>query len=338
MKPILEVKDLSTTFDLTKELRVTAVDKLSFSLLKGQTLGIVGESGSGKSVTALSILRLLPKPMGQSTGEILLDGENILSLKTEDMLKIRGFKVSMIFQEPMTALNPVHTIGEQLMETYFLHFPKMSRSEAFEKSVDILTQVGIPAPEKRINEYPHQLSGGMRQRVVIAIALSCEPDILIADEPTTALDVTIQAQILDLMRELQAKNNMSIIFITHDLGVVAEMCDEVLVMYAGRAVEQAPVHELFAKPSHPYTLALLESIPRFDLEHKSRLKTIEGMVPALVDLPVGCRFGPRSTFDHPESAYLERPAMKQISDNHFIEWCESCQEGLNNKAQEPANA
>ena len=266
--------------------------------------------------------------MGQSTGEILLEGKNLLDLEVTDMLKIRGYKISMIFQEPMTALNPVHTIGQQLMETYFLHFPNMSKAEAFEKSLEILTQVGIPAPEKRIHEYPHQLSGGMRQRVVIAIALSCEPDILIADEPTTALDVTIQAQILDLMRELQRKNNMSIIFITHDLGVVAEMCDEVLVMYAGRSVEQAPVNELFANPQHPYTQALLDSIPRLDHPHKSQLKTIEGMVPALVDLPEGCRFGPRSGFDHNDSDYAQRPPFKKIAPHHFIEWCESCQAGL----------
>lgn len=327
---ILEVKDLSTTFDIEVGT-VTAVDKVSFSVEKGKTLGIVGESGSGKSVTSLSIMRLLPVPMGKSQGQILLEGKNILDSSPEDMLNIRGNKISMIFQEPMTALNPVHTIGQQLTETYFLHYPDMSKEEAFNKSVEMLEKVGIPAPEKRIHEYPHQLSGGMRQRVVIAIALSCEPDILIADEPTTALDVTIQAQILDLMRELQKKNGMSIVFITHDLGVVAEMCDDVAVMYAGRVVEQAKVDELFAKPRHPYTHALLESIPRFEFERKSKLQTIEGMVPALADLPDGCRFGPRSTFEHKEESYKVRPPMKKISESHFVEWCECCQKGLEKK-------
>ena len=326
----LEVKDLSTTFDV--ELgTVTAVDKVSFSLEKGKTLGIVGESGSGKSVTSLSIMRLLPVPMGKSTGQILFEGTDILSLPVQEMLKIRGFKISMIFQEPMTALNPVHTIGQQLVETFLIHYPDMTKEEAFNKSVDMLRKVGIPAPEKRINEYPHQLSGGMRQRVVIAIALSCEPDILIADEPTTALDVTIQAQILDLMRELQEKNGMSILFITHDLGVVAEMCDDVVVMYAGRVVEKASAKALFASPRHPYTHALLDSIPRLESKRKEKLHTIEGMVPALADLPEGCRFGPRSTYEHKDSDYEIRPEMREIAPGHWVEWCESCQKGL--KAQ-----
>jgi len=326
----LEVKNLSTTFD-TEIGTVTAVDKVSFSLEKGKTLGIVGESGSGKSVTSLSLMRLLPVPIGKSTGQVLLEGNDILALPVQDMLKIRGYKISMIFQEPMTALNPVHTIGHQLMETFHLHFPKMSKEETFDKSVEMLEKVGIPAPEKRIHEYPHQLSGGMRQRVVIAIALSCEPDILIADEPTTALDVTIQAQILELMRELQKKNGMSIIFITHDLGVVAEMCDDVVVMYAGRVVEQACVESIFATPRHPYTHALLDSIPKLDGERKSKLDTIEGMVPALSELPEGCRFGPRSGFEHKEESYKVRPEMKEIAPNHWVEWCECCQKGL--KAQ-----
>lgn len=326
----LEVKNLSTTFDIEVGT-VTAVDKVSFSLEKGKTLGIVGESGSGKSVTSLSIMRLLPVPMGKSSGEILLNGTDILKLPVEEMLRIRGFKISMIFQEPMTALNPVHTIGKQLMETFHIHFPDMSKEETFKKSVEMLEKVGIPAPEKRIYEYPHQLSGGMRQRVVIAIALSCEPDILIADEPTTALDVTIQAQILELMKELQKKNGMSIIFITHDLGVVAEMCDDVVVMYAGRVVEQASVHAIFAKPRHPYTHALLDSIPKLDGVRKSKLETIEGMVPSLSELPEGCRFGPRSGFEHKEEAYKHRPEMKEIAKGHRIEWCECCQKGL--KAQ-----
>jgi peptide/nickel transport system ATP-binding protein len=328
----LEVKNLSTTFDIEIGT-VTAVDKVNFSLEKGRTLGIVGESGSGKSVTSLSIMRLLPVPMGKSTGKVIFDGTDILGLPIKDMLSIRGRKISMIFQEPMTALNPVHTIGQQLMETFHIHFPKMSKEETFNKSLEMLIKVGIPAPDKRIHEYPHQLSGGMRQRVVIAIALSCEPDILIADEPTTALDVTIQAQILDLMRDLQKKNGMSILFITHDLGVVAEMCDDVVVMYAGRVVEKANVKALFAKPRHPYTHALLESIPRLDCERKSRMKTIEGMVPSLADLPVGCRFGPRSTFEHQEEAYKTRPQLKEIAPGHWVEWCDCCQKGLKKKLE-----
>ena len=325
--PLLEVKDLVTSFE-TEIGTVTAVDKVSFSLEKGKTLGIVGESGCGKSVTSLSIMRLLPVPIGKSTGQISMEDTDILKLPVEDMLKIRGYKISMIFQEPMTALNPVHTIGHQLMETYHLHFPEMSKEETFNKSVEMLAKVGIPAPEKRIHEYPHQLSGGMRQRVVIAIALSCEPDILIADEPTTALDVTIQAQILELMKDLQKKNGMSIIFITHDLGVVAEMCDDVVVMYAGRVVEQASVESIFARPRHPYTHALLKSIPKLDGSRKSELETIEGLVPALSELPEGCRFGPRSGFKHEAEAYEKRPDMKEIAPDHWIEWCEYCQKGL----------
>ena len=330
---ILKVKELSTTFD-TEIGRVTAVDKVNFELDKGKTLGIVGESGCGKSVTSLSIMRLLPVPIGQSTGEILFEDTDILKLPVEQMLRIRGYKISMIFQEPMTALNPVHTVGHQLMETFHLHFPEMTKEETFKKSVEMLAKVGIPAPEKRIHEYPHQLSGGMRQRVVIAIALSCEPDILIADEPTTALDVTIQAQILDLMRELQKKNGMSIIFITHDLGVVAEMCDEVVVMYAGRVVEQASVESIFDHPRHPYTHALLQSIPKLDGTRKAKLETIEGMVPSLLNLPDGCRFGPRSGFEHQESSYKKRPEFKEIAPGHSVEWCECCQKGLKKQLED----
>jgi len=331
--PLIQIKNLSTTFDINATTRVTAVDQVNFEVKRGRTLGIVGESGSGKSVTALSIMRLLPKPMGQSTGEILFDGQNILDLPAKNMLKIRGNKIAMIFQEPMTALNPVHTIGAQIMETYLLHNPRMSKSEAFEKSVEMLEKVGIPAPEQRIHEYPHQLSGGMRQRVVIAIALSCEPDVLIADEPTTALDVTIQAQILELMKELQRKNGMSIIFITHDMGVVAEMCNDVVVMYAGRVVEKASCASLFAKPRHPYTYALLDSIPRLEYKRKTKLLTIEGMVPALADMPEGCRFGPRSTFEHNEEAYKTRPELREIAPDHFVEWCDCCQKGLKSRLE-----
>ena len=321
---MLRIKNLTTTFDLD-DCTVTAVDGLSFDLPQGSTLGIVGESGSGKSVSALSILRLLPKPMGKSSGEVLLDGENLLNLPADDMLKIRGNKISMIFQEPMTALNPVHSVGKQLMETFFLHFPAMSKSVAWDRSVEMLTKVGIPAPEKRMHEYPHQLSGGMRQRVMIAIALSCEPDILIADEPTTALDVTVQDQILELMKELQKKNNMSIIFITHDLGVVAENCDRVLVMYAGRMVEHSTVKELFAKPAHAYTKALLKSLPQLNSVRKTPLETIQGLVPSLKELKDGCRFGPRSGFEHSEESLNQRPEVREIAPDHLIEWCPDCQ-------------
>ncbi|WDE95695.1 ABC transporter ATP-binding protein [Lentisphaera profundi] len=324
---MLQLKNLSTTFDLEDET-ICAVDQLSFDLPQGKTLGIVGESGSGKSVSALSILRLLPKPMGKSTGKILLDGQNILALSPNEMLKIRGNKISMIFQEPMTALNPVHSVSKQLMETFFLHFPGISKSSAWDRSLEMLTKVGIPAPEKRMHEFPHQLSGGMRQRVMIAIALSCEPDILIADEPTTALDVTVQAQIIDLMKDLQKKNNMSIIFITHDLGVVAETCDEVLVMYGGRMVEHAPVIELFEKPSHPYTKALMASLPQLSQKRKTELKTIPGLVPSLKDLNIGCRFGPRSGFSHSEESLNTRPEIHQISPDHRIEWCPDCQNAM----------
>ena len=257
-----------------------------------------------------------------------MDGENLLALPAEKMLKIRGYKISMIFQEPMTALNPVHSVGQQLMETFFLHYPAMAKTVAWERSVEMLTKVGIPAPEKRMHEFPHQLSGGMRQRVMIAIALSCEPDILIADEPTTALDVTVQAQILELMKTLQTKNNMSIIFITHDLGVVAENCDDVLVMYAGRMVEHAPVKELFAKPAHPYTKALLKSLPSLKSIRKTELETISGLVPSLKELKDGCRFGPRSGFVHTEDALNTRPEVKKIAPGHLIEWCPDCQKAM----------
>ncbi len=327
---ILKVKDLVTTFE-TDAGKVTALDKVSFELKKGQTLGIVGESGCGKSVTSLSIMRLLPVPMGKASGEIIFDGENILEFPPAKMLKIRGRKISMIFQEPMTALNPVHTIGQQITETLRYHFPKMSRQERFNRALEMLIKVGIPAPEKRIHEFPHQLSGGMRQRVVIAIALCCEPDILIADEPTTALDVTIQAQILDLMRDLQKKNGMSIIFITHDLGVVAEMCDEVVVMYAGRVVEKASAEKVFKEPRHAYTHALLRSIPKINGKRKVELETIEGIVPSLGNLHEGCRFGPRSGFPHSEESYKSRPPLTEIVPGHIIAWCESCQKGLADK-------
>jgi oligopeptide/dipeptide ABC transporter ATP-binding protein len=294
---LLSVNNLSTSFD-TDEGRVTVLDDISFDLLHGESLGVVGESGCGKSVTALSIMRLLPKPAGRiDKGSIEYEGNDLLSLTISQMHTIRGKKIAMIFQEPMTALNPVHRIGKQLGEVYQIHFPDMTEDEIYAAQLEMLNKVGIPAPEKRLREYPHQLSGGMRQRVMIAMALSCKPDILIADEPTTALDVTTQNQILELMRELQKDINMSIIFITHDLGVIAEMCDRVIVMYAGRIVEQAPVNEIYARPRHPYTKGLLASIPKLDSPPKSKLEVIEGLVPSLHDIPEGCRFRSRCDFE-----------------------------------------
>lgn len=311
---LLKVENLSTLFK-TDEDQITVLDDISFDLLHGESLGIVGESGCGKSVTALSIMRLLPKPAGQvEKGVITYKGDDILTLTTKQMHTIRGKKIAMIFQEPMTALNPVHRIGKQLGEIYQIHFPDMSEEESRSAQIDILNKVGIPAPEKRLREYPHQLSGGMRQRVMIAMALSCKPDILIADEPTTALDVTTQNQILNLMRDLQREIKMSIIFITHDLGVIAEMCDRVLVMYAGRIVEQASVKELFASPHHPYTKGLLDSIPRLDTPSKSRLEVIEGLVPNLKNIPEGCRFRTRCDFEI-EQCGVTDPAIEAVSED-----------------------
>ncbi len=311
---ILEVKELVTSFQL-EDVRARAVDNVSFRVRRGATLGVVGESGCGKSVTALSIMRLLPQPSGKiESGQILYDGMDLASLPAEKMHAIRGRRIGMIFQDPMTALNPVHKIARQLAEVFELHFPQLSSKEIHERSVRLLADVGIAAPERRMQEYPHQLSGGMRQRVVIAIALACEPDILIADEPTTALDVTIQAQILELIARLQKKNNMAVIFITHDLGVIAEISDDVLVMYGGRVVEHAPVDEIFAKPRHPYTKGLLRSMPRLDGVRKRPLEIIEGMVPSLTDMPAGCRFQNRC----PQFADVCRqtPTLKVFSPKH----------------------
>lgn len=293
-QPLLEVEGLVTEFD-TDEGRVRAVDGVSFSVRSGETLGIVGESGCGKSVTALSVMRLLPQPMGHiEGGRILFNGRDLATLTTEEMEKVRGNDIGMVFQEPMTALNPVHSIGRQLTEVLLLHKP-FSEQEAMREAISILGQVGIPSPDVRMGEFPHQLSGGMRQRVVIAMALACKPKLLIADEPTTALDVTIQAQILELIKQLQQEMDMSVMLITHDLAVIAETCDRVVVMYAGRVVESASVHQLFDSPRHPYTRGLLDSIPRLETVPKSRLSIIEGMVPGLLDLPPGCRFANRCT-------------------------------------------
>lgn len=291
---VLEVKNLKTHF-FTKEGTSRAVDGVSFYLNKGETIGIVGESGCGKSMTSLSILNLIPSPPGKIVdGEILLHGQNIIGLPQEELRKIRGKKISMIFQEPMTSLNPVLTVGEQIAETIRLH-EKLPRKQAWEKAVDMLRIVGIPSPEKRAKQEPYQLSGGMRQRVMIAMALACNPDVLIADEPTTALDVTIQAQILEILKDLQQQMGMSIIFITHDLGVVSEMCDKVAVMYAGQVIEEGLTDELFDKPLHPYTRGLIDSLPKL-YEEQEELKTIEGSVPSPYNYPVGCRYADRCPF------------------------------------------
>ena len=295
---LLEVKDLKTYF-YTDAGVGKAVDGVSFSLDKGKVLGIVGESGCGKSVTSLSIMRLVDPTTGRyEGGQILFNGQDLLKLSEKEMQKIRGNRISMIFQEPMTSLNPVFTIGYQIEESLMLH-KGMNAKQARERAIELLELVGIPEAGKRVDEYPHQLSGGMRQRVMIAMALAGDPELLIADEPTTALDVTIQAQILDLLRSLQKKLDMSIIIITHDLGVIAEMADEVVVMYAGDIVEKAKTKELFDDPKHPYTIGLMDSIPDVE-EDLDRLRTLDGLVPSLYDMPEGCRFAPRCKFACPE--------------------------------------
>lgn len=289
---LLEVKDLRTHF-YTHDGILPAVDGVTFKINKGETLCVVGESGCGKSVTAMSILKLVPTPPGKYvSGNILFNGQDILSKTDEEMRKIRGKDIAMIFQEPMTSLNPVYTVGDQIAEAIMIHQGK-KKKEAIEMAINMLKKVGIPSPEKRVREYPHQLSGGMRQRVMIAMALSCNPMVLIADEPTTALDVTVQAQILDLMRKMQKETGAAIMFITHDLGVVAEMADRVVVMYAGKIVEEGTVEEVFDEPMHPYTVGLLNSIPHLDGRGKQTLHVIEGTVPNLDQLPTGCAFNPR---------------------------------------------
>ena len=312
--PLLEVEGLKTHF-YTRDGVVRAVDGLSFSVQPGETLAIVGESGCGKSVTSLSILRLIASPPGRTVaGSIRFEGRgDLLALSERDMRDVRGNEISMIFQEPMTSLNPSFTIGDQIIETILRHRGG-SRRQARERAIELLRRVHIPSPDKRIDEYPHKLSGGMRQRVMIAMALACDPRLLIADEPTTALDVTLQAQILDLMRELKAASGAAIILITHDLGVVAEVCDEVAVMYAGEIVERAPVDELFANPQHPYTVGLLGSIPRLG-RRAAHLATIEGMVPNMANPPPGCRFAARCPFVV-ESCIAAPPPLVIVSPGH----------------------
>ncbi|TSB44656.1 ABC transporter ATP-binding protein [Alkalicoccobacillus porphyridii] len=289
---IIKIRDLRTSF-FTQNMEVRAVDGVTFDVPKGKTLGVVGESGSGKSITAMSILKLIQNPGKIVGGEIEFKGEDLTKKSEGAMRKIRGNEISMIFQEPMTSLNPVYTVGQQIGESFRIH-EKLSKKEALAKSIDMLKLVGIPSPEKRVHQYPFELSGGMRQRVMIAMALACNPELLIADEPTTALDVTIQAQILELMKDLQDRLGMSIIMITHDLGVVAETCDYVAVMYCGKVVEYASVNELFSNPRHPYTVGLLESLPRHDVDVEGEdLAVIRGSVPSPANMPSGCRFAPR---------------------------------------------
>lgn len=292
---LLEVKDLQVDFKIGKN-RLTAVHDIHFHVDRGHTLAIVGESGCGKSVTATSIMRLLPKfDSIIAEGEILLEGKDLVVMSEKEIRHVRGNQISMIFQDPMTALNPVYTVGQQMIEMYQTH-NKISKKDAYEKCVTMLELVGIPLPRQRMEEYPHQLSGGMRQRVMIAMALSCSPDLLIADEPTTALDVTIQAQILEEMRKLKAEFHTAIMLITHDMGVVAEMADEVMVMYAGEIVEYGTAEDIFDHPQHPYTQGLLKSIPRLDKDAEEDLYTIEGVVPSLNEFGTGCRFANRCPY------------------------------------------
>ena len=314
MTDLLSIEGLRTTFR-TANGEIAAVDGVSLGVAKGRTLGIVGESGCGKSMLSLSVMRLVPPPGVIAAGRVMFAGQDLLTLPPAAMRDIRGNKIAMIFQEPMTSLNPVFTVGDQITEAMRAHDRSASNAALRAKAIDSLNRVRIPAPDRRFEEYPHQMSGGMRQRVMIAMALACEPDLLIADEPTTALDVTVQAQILDLLRDLQQQTGMAIILITHDLGIVAEMADEVAVMYAGRVVERASGTAIFDDPQHPYTLGLLGSIPKIE-ETQTRLLAIEGAVPAPFALPVGCHFHPRCVF---ATAQCEReaPALRDLGDGHL---------------------
>ncbi|WCM59911.1 ABC transporter ATP-binding protein [Paenibacillus polymyxa] len=313
MAQLLEVTNLRTEFK-TAAGTIRAVDGVDLSVGKGETLGIVGESGCGKSITSLSIMQLLPKGLGKvAAGEVRFNGENILDFSERKMRSIRGNEMAMIFQEPMTSLNPVFKIGKQIAESARYHHG-VSKHKAKDMAVDMLTKVGIPRPEKVAASYPHELSGGMRQRVMIAMAMVCNPKLLIADEPTTALDVTIQAQILDLMRELQKSEGTSILMITHDLGVVAEMCDRVVIMYAGQVVEETDVKTLFKDPKHPYTQSLLASLPQLNSDQE-RLASIPGQVPNPLDMPKGCRFAPRCQFAK-EICRAEAPELTEVEPGH----------------------
>ena len=315
MATLLEVKNLKTHF-FTMEGVVKAVDGVSYELNEGETLGLVGESGCGKSVSALSVMRLIPDPPGKIIdGEILLDGEDILKIDMEGMREVRGAKIAMVFQEPMTSLNPVLTVERQITETLQLHMG-MSKLESQRESVNLLTRVGIPDPEMRIKQYPHQFSGGMRQRVMIAMALSCNPRLIIADEPTTALDVTIQAQILDLMKSLTTELGVALIVITHNLGVVARYADRVNIMYAGKVIERGEAREIYSNPRHPYTVGLLRSVPRLDLPRRAKLDPIEGQPPDLINLPPGCAFRERCPWAIDKCA-TDTPELVETSDGHL---------------------
>lgn len=322
-KPLLEISNLTVSFS-TPQGKFNAIDDISFSINSGETVGIVGESGCGKSVTALSIMRLLDEHNSKINGEIKFKGDNLLKRSKKEMRRMRGKNISMIFQEPMTSLNPLHTVGKQIMEVYKIH-ENLSQNESRKKALQMLKLVGIPMPDKIIDEYPHQLSGGMRQRVMIAIALACNPQLLIADEPTTALDVTIQAQILRLMKELKDTLETSIMMITHDLGVVAQVADRIIVMYAGQIIEASDVKRLFKRPIHPYTKGLMQSIPKVDI-HMKKLQTIKGMVPSLYNMPSGCRFAPRCKYSI-EKCTNEVPALIDI-DNRKVR-CFRYEEFLN---------
>ena len=318
---VLDIEDLHVEFNSPDGL-VRAVDGLSYFVRAGETLGVVGESGCGKSVTALSVLRLIPNPPGRiSGGTIHFQGKSLLDLAEKELESIRGNDISMIFQEPMTSLNPLYTVGKQISEALILH-QGLSKREAMGQAVEMLRRVSIPEPEARVNNYPHQLSGGMRQRVMIAMAICCNPKVLIADEPTTALDVTIQAQILELIRDLQKATGTAIVLITHDMGVIAENADRVVVMYAGRKVEEAEVDELFDNPGHPYTKGLLGSIPNLEevayiQGERPRLNEITGMVPSLTDLPLGCAFAPRCAFAV-EKCHAAYPPLEEVRPGHWI--------------------
>ncbi len=313
--PILRIEGLRTVFRSSNG-DVAAVDGVDLSIARGKTLGIVGESGCGKSVLSLSVMRLVPPPGRVAAGRILFDGNDLLSLPPKKMRAIRGRRIGMIFQEPMTSLNPVYTAGEQIVEAMRAHDPRASAPDLRRRAVAALDRVRIPAPARRFGEYPHQMSGGMRQRVMIAMALACEPDLVIADEPTTALDVTVQAQILDLLRVLQRESGMAIVLITHDLGVVAEMADDIAVMYAGKVVEHAPTAAIFDDPQHPYTLGLLGSIPRIETR-TDRLLAIEGTVPPPFDPPPGCRFNPRCVFAD-DACKVEMPTLRMLGTEHSV--------------------
>jgi oligopeptide/dipeptide ABC transporter ATP-binding protein len=319
-QPLLDVRDLQTHF-FTRDGVVRAVDGVSFSVGRGQTLGLVGESGCGKSVTALSIMGLIPQPPARIVGgKVVFDGRDLTTLSERELEDVRGKRIAMIFQDPMTSLNPTLTIGTQLVETVRRHL-RLPKREARRRAIELLDEVGLPNPEARLDDYPHRLSGGMRQRVMIAMAVSCEPDLLIADEPTTALDVTVQAQVLDLLDELRTGHEMAMVVITHDMGVIAEVADDVVVMYAGQVVEQARVTELFARPEHPYTEALLGALPQLEdgRARATRLTAIPGRPPDLLGPPEGCRFAARCRYaDQPDGCATHMPALRELRPGHFV--------------------